>query len=57
MSMSQEKTTLLNEYLEQYTPENRINFCSLALRKYRFEKYRKIQFIEQLLASCHQQMR
>ena len=51
MSISQEKTTLLDQYLNGftnennerispgYTDENRYNFCTLALRKYRFERY------------------
>ena len=34
---SKEKT--LTYYLENYTPENRVGFCKLALRKYHFEKY------------------
>ena len=38
--MSTEKTILLNQYLNGYTPENRLGFCSLALRKYRFENYK-----------------
>lgn len=33
------KEETLNYYLENYTPENRLGFCTLALRKYRFEKY------------------
>ena len=37
--MSQDKTTLLNQYLDGYTDENRFNFCKIALRKYKFEKY------------------
>ena len=37
--MSTEKSTLLQQYLDGYTDENRYNFCLLALRKYRFEKY------------------
>tara|TARA_Y100001980_G_C14347958_1_gene159921 strand:- start:208 stop:528 length:321 start_codon:yes stop_codon:yes gene_type:complete len=55
MSMSQEKITLLDQYLNGftdennksispgYTDENRYNFCTLALRKYRFEKYSMIK--------------
>jgi hypothetical protein len=39
MSMSLEKTSLLNEYLQGYTDKNRYNFCTIALRKYKFEKY------------------
>ena len=34
------KTELLNFYLENYTPDNRLGFCKLAKRKYRFEKYK-----------------
>lgn len=34
------KTDLLNYYLENYTPDNRLGFCKLAKRKYRFEKYK-----------------
>lgn len=38
--MSQEKINLLNQYIEGYTPQNRIEFCKLALNKFRFEKYK-----------------
>ena len=38
--MSTYKANLLQKYLNEYTDENRFNFCKLALRKYRFEKYR-----------------
>ena len=31
---------LLQEYIDGYNDDNRFNFCKLALRKYRFEKYR-----------------
>ena len=34
------KVELLEEYLTQYTPENRLGFCRLVRTKYRFEKYR-----------------
>ena len=44
--MSTEKTTLLDQYLDGYTDENRFNFCKLALRKYRFEKYPISQGVE-----------
>ena len=49
--MSTDKLTLLNQYLNGYTDENnqlvpgytdsnRLGFCKLALRKYKFEKYK-----------------
>lgn len=38
MSMESKEETLAY-YLENYTPENRIGFCKLALSKYHFEKY------------------
>ena len=38
--MSTYKANLLQKYLDEYTDKNRFNFCKLALRKYRFEKYR-----------------
>jgi len=34
------KEQLLEEYLTEYTPENRLGFCKLVRRKYRFEKYK-----------------
>ena len=46
MSMSQEKTTLLQLYLDKYTPEYRFGFCVLALNKYRFENYPIINNVE-----------
>ena len=41
--MSTEKSTLLQQYLDGYNDDNRYNFCLLALRKYRFEKYSMIR--------------
>lgn len=34
------KENLLEEYITQYTPENRLGFCKLVRRKYRLENYR-----------------
>ena len=34
------KQTLLEQYLTEYTPENRLGFCRLVRTKYRFEKYK-----------------
>ena len=39
MSYNHERENLLNLYLSEYTPENRIEFAKLVLSKYRFEKY------------------
>ncbi len=39
MSMSLEKSTLRDQFLKGYTDKNRFNFCKIALRKHRFEKY------------------
>lgn len=58
MSMSQEKATLLDQYLNGFTDKNnkhispgytdkdRFNFCTLSLRKYRFEKYSMSKKVE-----------
>jgi hypothetical protein len=40
MAFSQEKQDLYDSYINNYTPENRLAFCQLALKKYRFEKYK-----------------
>jgi hypothetical protein len=34
------KENLLEEYITEYTPENRLGFCKLVRKKYRFENYR-----------------
>ncbi len=38
--MSDSKMNLLNDYLNGYTAENRLAFCEMSLRKYRFENYK-----------------
>lgn len=38
--MSDSKMNLLNDYLNGYNAENRLAFCKLALRKFRFENYK-----------------
>ena len=35
-----DKEGLLGYYLKHYTADNRLGFCKLARRKYRFEKYK-----------------
>jgi hypothetical protein len=33
------KNKLLKEYIDYYTPENRLDFCKLSLSKHKFENY------------------
>ena len=40
MSNNMERENLLNDYLTEYTPENRMGFMKLVLKKYRFENYK-----------------
>ena len=35
-----DKDSLMEYYLNNYTPENRLGFCKLARRKYKFENYK-----------------
>ena len=35
-----ERVNLLNDYLAEYTPENRMGFMKLVLKKYSFENYK-----------------
>ena len=35
-----EKQNLINEYLDNYEENDMINFCQVAINKYRFEKYK-----------------
>lgn len=35
-----DKDSLRKYYIKEYTPENRLGFCKLARRKYRFENYK-----------------
>ena len=35
-----DKDALRKYYITEYTPENRLGFCKLARRKYRFENYK-----------------
>lgn len=39
-SMTPEKTNLLNQYLEGYTPQYRYKFCEIALAKHHSENYK-----------------
>lgn len=53
MSNNMERVNLLNDYLTQYTPENRMGFMRLVLNKYRFENYKlsdnNIQFEDMIV--------
>ena len=40
MSNNMERENLLNDYLTEYTPENRMEFMKLVLKKYHFENYK-----------------
>lgn len=53
MSNNMERVNLLNDYLTQYTPENRMGFMRLVLNKYLFENYKlsdnNIQFEDMIV--------
>jgi hypothetical protein len=38
--MTPEKTNLLNQFLEGYTPQYRYKFCEIALAKHQSENYK-----------------
>lgn len=40
MELEGEKLQTFNEYKNQYTEEDRVSFCNIALKKFKFENYK-----------------